>query len=168
MSKKEKMTADEKVAKLKEKAAKHSRTPLQIVFDLFMSKINDPELQERYDGMERNVKSWKETYNAYVLQYRDAIARKTKITDILLEGARLGIVNPEAMKLDQQVNEEIARLVSLIEEARKNFQNDENLMAKYRDWSDRKLFTYWEIMKELDKDYTDFLTFKSGFKNSIF
>jgi len=150
------------------KEEKQERTPSQKVYDLLMSNVNDPELQNRYNSMEKNVKSWKETYNAYVLQYRDAISRKTKITEILLEGARLGIVNPEAMKLDQQVDEEITRLVSLLEEAKHNFENDERLMAKYRELTENKLFHFWEIMFMFDKDVMPYLTFKAGFANKIF
>lgn len=174
MSKNKKKKDDEAVAEFygetstEVKQKKAERTPAQKVYDLLMSKVNDPELQNRYNSMEKNVKSWKETYNAYVLQYRDAIARKTKITEILLEGARLGIVNPEAMKLDQQVDEEIVRLVSFIEEAKKNFENDERLMAKYRELTDNKLFHFWEIMFMLDKDVKPYLSFKPDFANKIF
>ena len=150
------------------KTKKADRTPTQIVFDLLMSKVNDPELQNRYNSMEKNVKSWKETYNAYVKQYNDAIKRKGKISEILLEGARLGITNVEAMKLDKSVDEEIIRLVTYIEEAKKNFENDERLMSKYRELTENKLFHFWEVLNALEKDFTPYLTFKVEFSNKIF
>lgn len=170
MSKKDKkeLTADQKVEKLKAKSAKAMRTPSQIVFDLLMSKVNDPELQDRYNSMERNVKSWKETYNAYVLQYNDAIKRKTKISEILLESARLGLTNPEAIKLDKEVDEELTRIVLYIEDAKKCFENDERLMSKYRELTQNKLFHFWEVLNELEKDFAPFLTFKTEFDNKIF
>jgi len=152
----------------KDKKEKVERTPSQKVYDLLMSKVNDPELQNRYNNMERNVKAWKEEYNGYVRQYNDAIKRKTKVTEILLEGARLGIVNPEAMKLDQQVDEEITRLVAFIEDAKKNFENDDRLMTKYRELTENKLFHFWEIMFMLDKDVKPYLSFKPDFVNKIF
>ena len=134
----------------------------------FQEDFNDLELQERFEQFEKAVKNFKGLYNELVPKVNEDINKQALLRQMIVESAKQGFLNNDAANqlnvLDARLTENIEKL----ENFESKFKGDEELIKKYKEGTNNKLFLYWKMFKALDKTTAPWLEWKTVYDNRIF
>ena len=153
------------MAKTKKQAVE--LTPVEMVHAAFMEDFNDSELQERFDNFERTLKSLKDRYNELVPNLNDALKDQSILNQMILDSAKMSFINTDAIKrlkiVDNYLNENMAKADDL----KTKMQYEEDLIKKYRENSQDRLFQWWKSIKALEPNTKPWLEWKSMYSSKI-
>lgn len=145
--------------KVGKKAAKPKveKTAYELVFAEFQSDLNDKELQERYDRFSKTREAAKERHNKIIPEINDLISQHTKVRDLIVDLAVNGLDTSDAVRKFKELQEKIEHLAEIIEKEKSIMAEEDALIKKYEDYSERKFFHYWKIFSALDKNTPSWL-----------
>lgn len=144
-------------------------TPKQKAWKVFLDSYNDPEIGKRYEGFLSNHKSMIERYNPQVEAFNEKTEKKKSLEELLLNVVKSGFHQQVSPILEEikAIDGELQELVQELSSLKSSIEYHQDLITKYKDWSERKLFIHWEHLKALDEGVPIWTSFKAKY-NKIF
>jgi hypothetical protein len=137
------------------------------ILNEFESDFNDTELQERYDQFEKTVKDFKELYNILVPQINSQIANAKTLSDMIVDSAKMGFLNTQAVNQLKETEASLKEQMDAANTYRERFTKEEELIKKYKENSDNKLFHYWKMFKAINSNTEPWLEWKRPYEKRI-
>lgn len=137
------------------------------ILNEFESDFNDTELQERYDRFEKTVKDFKELYNILVPQINSQIANAKTLSDMIVDSAKMGFLNTQAVNQLKETEASLKEQMDAANTYRERFTKEEELIKKYKENSDNKLFHYWKMFKAINSNTEPWLEWKRPYEKRI-
>ena len=142
--------------------------PLKALKQAFQKSYDDNELQERFNRFEKDLKSAKETHNKLVPRVNANLHTINTLKESVLQQALCGVLSLEATEKIKTLEAENKELIQKIEFQKEAISKNADLMDKYEDWSDRKLFIWWQAIKAVDPETEPWVEWKDKFDKKIF
>ena len=156
--------AKDKNDKKEEKAL----TDYEKVYKNFMGNYNDMELQERYDGMVKSADRMKERINNEITVHNKNVEKEQELQDLIFKSVLVGIMPTEAIEQFKDLNAKTVKRLAEIQELKIKNLEEYALIEKYKSWTEKKLFQYWSILKDLNESIPAWFEWKKDFDNRIF
>jgi hypothetical protein len=148
--------------------AKATKTEYEKIQAEFESDFNDMELQNRFDQFESAVKDFKGLYNVLVPQINKQIEDVSTLNAMIVNSAKLGFLNHEAVNQLKEVEASLKEQMEAADSYRERFTKEEDLIKKYKENTENKLFHYWKMFKALDTKTQPWLEWKRQYDKRIF
>ena len=146
---------------------KKEHNPVEALKKAFEDEVNDLELQERYDLFQKNLKRAKDDHNKLVPLLNQNVEARNVLTGVIYSSAMEGILSIEATKKVKELKAEMEVLVAELEIHKESMDYNQKLIEKYKDWSDRKLFIWWQALKAVDPETKAYIEWKETYKDRI-
>ena len=150
-------------------AKKKELTPKEIAWKIFLDDYEDGEIAERYERFLRDRESMKGVFNPEVLAFNEKLEKKQELEELLMRMLKLSHFDPECsiLKEIRELEAELGALGSALAEARAEIDKNEELIKKYKDWAEKKLFEHWKYLRAFDPEVKDWASFKHKY-NKVF
>ena len=137
------------------------------VWKEFQSELTDGELQSNYDGFVERVNELNPQYEDIFIHHQKMENEISEIKDAILMSALNGVssegLNRKLRDLES-AGEELEERMNVIYSQIKYY---EDLIDKYEDWSERKLFVWWRVFTTLDDTTPNWIEWKNTYNNNI-
>jgi len=137
------------------------------VWKEFQSELTDGELQSNYDGFVEKVNELNPQYEDIFIHHQKMENEISEIKDAILMSALNGVssegLNRKLRDLES-AGEELEERMNVIYSQIKYY---EDLIDKYEDWSERKLFVWWRVFTTLDDTTPNWIEWKNTYNNNI-
>lgn len=137
------------------------------VWKEFQSELTDGELQSNYDGFVEKVNELNPQYEDIFIHHQKMENEISEIKDAILMSALNGVssegLNRKLRDLESAA-EELEERMNVIYSQIKYY---EDLVDKYEDWSERKLFVWWRVFTTLDDTTPNWIEWKNTYNNNI-
>jgi chaperonin cofactor prefoldin len=137
------------------------------VWKEFQSELTDGELQSNYDGFVEKVNELNPQYEDMFIHHQKMENEISEIKDAILMSALNGVSS-------EGLNRKLRDLISAAEELEERMnviysqiKYYEDLINKYEDWSERKLFVWWQVFTALDDTTPNWIEWKNTYNNNI-
>lgn len=141
----------------KPKTTKKNKTDFEKIYAEFQSELNDKELQKRYDGFKKTREAAKERHNEMVPVINALIEKGNSIKELIVDLAIAELCTKEAAKEAVKIKHEVDDLREKIMREKEIMAEEDALIKKYEDYSERKFFHYWKMFKVLDPNTPSWL-----------
>lgn len=148
--------------------SKKKHDPVKALKKAFQQEWDDNELDERYQRFERDLERAKEAHNELVPVINNNLQVIRTLKESVLEQALCGVLSSDATLKIKELEAENEGLIEKIEAQRKIIDENKSLMEKYKDWSDRKLFIWWQAIKAVDPETEPWIEWKDKRDTKIF
>jgi len=137
------------------------------VWKEFQYEITDGELQSNYDGFVEKVNELNPQYEDIFIHHQKMENEISEIKDAILMSALNGVssegLNRKLRDLES-AGEELEERMNVIYSQIKYY---EDLIDKYEDWSERKLFVWWRVFTTLDDTTPNWIEWKNTYNDNI-
>lgn len=137
------------------------------VWKEFQSELTDDELQSNYDGFVEKVNELNPQYQDVFIHHQKMENEISEIKDAILMSALNGVssegLNRKLRDLES-AGDELEERMNVIYSQIKYY---EDLIDKYEDCSEHKLFVWWQVFTVLDDDTSDWLEWKYLYNDNI-
>jgi len=137
------------------------------VWKEFQSELTDGELQSNYDGFVERVNELNPQYEDIFIHHQKMENEISEIKDAILMSALNGVssegLNRKLRDLESAA-EELEERMNVIYSQIKYY---EDLIDKYEDWSERKLFVWWRVFTTLDDTTPNWIEWKNTYNDNI-
>ena len=157
--------AKDKESKKKEKK---SLTDYEKVYKNFMDNYNDMELQNRYDGMVKSADRMKEKINNEITEHNQNVESEQELQDLIFKSVLAGIMPDTAIEQFKALNAKNTKRFAEIQGLQTKNLEEYVLIEKYKSWTEKKLFQYWSILKDLNEEIPAWFEWKKEFGDRIF
>jgi hypothetical protein len=141
---------------------------LELLTKAFMEDVNDGELQERYDRFIIQRDRTKEKYNEIVPVINELVRKKNVLHATIFALAIEGIISIEANTEYKKINAEFVELEKEVLHLKEAMETNEELITKYQNGSNDKLFHWWRAFKAIDSEGTaPWIEWKTPYENKI-
>lgn len=147
--------------------AKKEHNPVEALKKAFNEEVNDTELQERYDRFVNDLERVTEGHNKLVAEINQNIEAIHILKDVVYKSAVQGILAEEAVKKIKELEAINVELMEELDSYKDRIKYNKDLVEKYKDWSDRKLFIWWQALKAADPTTGAWAEWKETFKGKI-
>jgi len=151
-----------------EKKDKKALTDYEKVYKNFMDNYNDMELQNRYDGMVKSADRMKERINKEIAEHNKNVEKEQELQDLIFKSVLAGIMPDTAIELFKALNAKNEKRLAEIRGLQTKNLEEYALIEKYKSWTEKKLFQYWSILKDLNEAIPAWFEWKKDFDNRIF
>jgi hypothetical protein len=118
--------------------------------------------------MQSAYKSLADRHNETLKIYETAIAEFNNLDSIILQSAKAGMLHTEAIERSKKIESEIDSLTQSLNKSQAEVEYEKDLLKKYVDWSERKLFTWWQALKAINSEIAPWIDFKQEYKDLVF
>ena len=147
--------------------AKKEHNPVEALKKAFNEEVNDTELQERYDRFIKDLERVTEGHNKLVTEINQNLEAIHILKDVVYKSAIQGILVNEATLKIKELEAVNVELMEELDSYKDRIQYNKDLIEKYKDWSGRKLFVWWQVLKVVDPNTEDWMQFRETFKDKI-
>jgi chaperonin cofactor prefoldin len=137
------------------------------VWKEFQSELTDGELQSNYDEFVEKVNKLNPQYEDMFIHHQKMENEISEIKDAILMSALNGVssegLNRKLRDLESAA-EELEERMNVIYSQIKYY---EDLINKYEDWSERKLFVWWQVFTTLDDTTPNWIEWKNTYNDNI-
>jgi len=141
--------------------------PVWALNKAFNEEIENQELNENYESFQNSYEYVKKRHNELVPQINQNLVSIKKLKESILNLAMEGVLAEAAVKKLKELDEVNDGLVNQLEEYQEKMDYNQKLINKYKEWSESKLFIWWQAFKAVDPGTSDWLTWKASFKDKI-
>lgn len=152
----------------KEKDKEKKLSDYEKVYKNFKENYDNSELQIRFDGMVVSEKKLNDRINQLIATYNSELKKELELQEIIFKSAILEIIDSNTIKKYKELNAKNAEIFAEISTLQSKHRGEIELIEKYKDWSSKKLFQYWSILKDLDETLPHWTEWKRPFENRIF
>ena len=117
--------------------------------------------------MNKDLERVTEGHNKLVTEINQNIEAIQILKDIVYKSAVQGILAEEAVKKIKELEAKNAELVEALDSYKDRVAYNKDLIEKYKDWSQRKLFIWWQALKAVDPTTEAWIQWKETFKDKI-
>ena len=146
---------------------KKEHNPVEALKKAFNEEVNDTELQERYDRFIKDLERVTEGHNKLVTEINQNLEAIHILKDVVYKSAIQGILVNEATLKIKELEAVNLELMEELDSYKDRIQYNKDLIEKYKDWSGRKLFVWWQVLKVVDPNTEDWMQFRETFKDKI-
>jgi hypothetical protein len=146
---------------------KKKHNPVKALLDAFLSEVNDTELQQNYDRFINDLKRYKDEHNEIVPTVNENLEKLRILKGAVLAHAISGVLSPQAVEKITAIEKENEDLVKTIEFYQGKIKETADLIEKYEDWSNRKLFVWWKAIRTVKPDTAPWMTWKKDYEGKI-
>ena len=146
---------------------KKEHNPVEALKKAFNEEVNDTELQERYDRFIKDLDRVTEGHNKLVTEINQNLETIHILKDVVYKSAIQGILANEATVKIKELEAVNVELMEELDSYKDRIQYNKDLIEKYKDWSGRKLFVWWQVLKVVDPNTEDWMQFRETFKDKI-
>lgn len=147
-------TKDTKIASLATKAPlpggdkfeKYYGIPVEFLFE---EDLKDRELQENYDCFKRQRDAAKTSYNALVPKLNSMIRTIVNLKELIVSLSVQGLSTEEPVKRLAKLDDRFTKLSERADKYKAEMDKQTDLIKKYEDWNERKLFMHWKYLTHL-------------------
>ena len=133
------------------------------------AEIEDKELQSNYEKFQRTREAAKERHNKIVPVINSKIDEGNALKECIVELAIRNLCTKEAAEKSVILFNEVKELREHIAREQKIMVEEQELITKYKDYSERKFFNYWKLLKAADpKGITPWMEWFKPYKEIIF
>lgn len=131
---------------------KKELTRKEIAWKVFSEEYEDNEISERHERFLRNQEKMKELFNPKVEIFNEIVLKKISLESLLMETIKAGHFSEDSSLLAEirDLSKEIGEAQLNLEKAQHEIEENANLIKKYEDWSERKLFVHWQYLKSFN------------------
>lgn len=147
--------------------AKKEHNPVEALKKAFNEEVNDTELQVRYDQFHKDLERVTEGHNKLVTEINQNLEAIHILKDVVYKSAIQGILANEATVKIKELEAVNVELMEELDSYKDRIQYNKDLIEKYKDWSGRKLFVWWQVLKVVDSNTEDWMQFRETFKDKI-
>jgi len=147
--------------------SKKKHDPVKALIKAFHDEVKDTELQENYNRFERDLKRVKEHHNQLVPLINSTLQKIQVLKDAVLNQAINEIIATDAIKRLSDLEKEKTEYIEKIEMYKEEIIRLGSLMEKYEDWSERKLFLWWKVIKVVDPETMPWVDWKKTYEGKI-
>ena len=137
------------------------------VWKEFQSELTDGELQSNYDEFVERVNELNPQYEDIFIHHQKMENEISEIKDAILMSALNGVssegLNRKLRDLES-ASEELEEEMNVMYAQIKHY---EDLIDKYEDWSERKLFVWWQVFTALDDTTPNWIEWGNIYSNNI-
>lgn len=113
---------------------------------LFEEDLKDRELQENYDGFKRHLVAAKTSYNACVPTLNSMIDRIVNLKELIVSLSVQGLSTETAVKRLAKLDNNFTKLSKKADTYKVEMDKYNDLIKKYEDWNEHKLFMHWKYL----------------------
>ena len=147
--------------------SKKKHDPVKALIKAFHDEVKDTELQENYNRFERDLKRVKEHHNQLVPLINSTLQKIQVLKDAVLNQAINEIIATDAIKRLSDLEKEKTEYIEKIEMYKEEIIRLGSLMEKYEDWSERKFFLWWKVIKVVDPETMPWVDWKKTYEGKI-
>lgn len=125
---------------------------------LIHEDLADKELQGNYDGFKRHLLAAKTSYNTCVPTLNSMISRIVNLKELIVSLAVQGLPTETAVKRLSRLDDSFTRHSEKADQYKAEMEKYNDLIKKYEDWNERKLFMHWKyltLLKVTDEPWMD-------------
>ena len=90
------------------------------------------------------------------------------LKESVLSQALCGVLSPVASDKIKELEAENTDLIKQIKVEAEIIEKNKALMQKYKDWSERKLFIWWQAIKAVDPETEPWIEWRDSMDSKIF
>jgi hypothetical protein len=135
------------------------------VTQLIHEDLEDKELQGNYDSFKRNLDSAKTSYNACVPTINSMINKIVNLKELIVSLSVQGLSTEKAVKRMVKLDNDFTKLSEKADTYKSQIEKQQDLIKKYEDWNERKLFMHWKYLTMLKVIDTPWLEWIPEYKN---
>jgi hypothetical protein len=148
--------------------SKTEKTAIELLEQAFQEELNDQELQQRFDGFNKRLNDVKSQYNPKVPIINELINKRNSLSSIIFDSTLEGIIAKEAIDKYKLIDNDYQIIAKEIKGLQESMDEIEELIKKYQDLSERKLFCWWKSFKAIDPKGTQpWLEWKKPYNHKI-
>lgn len=148
--------------------SKKKHNPVKALKHAFQQVWDDNELHDRYERFEIDLETAKNEHNELVPIINDNLQIIRTLKESVLEQALCGVLSTDATVKIKELEAKNEELIKKIDSLRKVIDENKGLIKKYKDWSGRKLFVWWQAIKAVDPETEPWLEWKNNRDSKIF
>ena len=133
----------------------------------FQSDLTDGELQNNYNEFKDKVNDLIPEHEDAFIHHQKMEKQISELKDAILMSALNGVSSESLnrkMRDLESACEELEEEMNIIYSQIKYY---EDLISKYKDWSERKLFIWWRVFTTLDNTTPNWAEWKGIYKGNI-
>ena len=134
---------------------------------LIHEDLADKELQRNYEGFKRSKKSAATSYNALVPKLNSYIDKIVNLKELIVSLSMQGLSTETAVKRLAKLDDNFTKLSERADVYKTEMNKQNDLIKKYEDWNERKLFMHWKYLSLLKAIDEPWLNWKQGYKDTI-
>lgn len=113
---------------------------------LLKEDLTDRELQNNYDGFKRERESAKKSYNECVPILNSMITKIDNLKELIVSLSVQGLPTENVVKRLSKLDNSFTKLSEKANQYRAEMNKQGDLIEKYEDWNQRKLFMHWKYL----------------------
>ena len=165
-------TKDTKIASLATKAPlpggdkfeKYYGIPVEFLFE---EDLKDRELQENYDCFKRQRDAAKTSYNALVPKLNSMISTIVNLKELIVSLSIQGLPTEEPVKRLAKLDDRFTKLSERADKYKAEMDKQTDLIKKYEDWNERKLFMHWKYLTHLKVTNIQWMDWKKQYIDTM-
>jgi hypothetical protein len=134
---------------------------------LFEEDLKDRELQGNYDSFKRHLVAAKTSYNALVPTINSMISTIVNLKELIVSLSVQGLPTEEPVKRLAKLDNKFTKLSKRADTYKVEMDKQNDLIKKYEDWNERKLFMHWKYLTHLKVTNIPWSDWKSKYKDII-
>ena len=157
-------------------AATHAPLPSGDDFDkyygidsetLLKEDLEDLQLRDNYNRFQKNRDDAKESYNKYVPELNTLSDKIVELKELIVTLVLQSLPTKKIVHHLTELKDKRNALLKKAEEHLSIMQENKELMVKYSDRSDHKLFIHWQYLTMLKATEVPYLEWKTDYENTI-
>ncbi len=137
------------------------------VTQLIHEDLADKELQRNYDGFKRTKESAATSYNSLVPKLNSMIDQIVNLKELIVSLSVQGLSTETAVKRLAKLDNNFTKLSEKAEVYKAEMDKQNDLIKKYEDWNERKLFIHWKYLTHLKVTNIQWIDWKAKYKDKM-
>lgn len=147
--------------------SKKKHDPVKALMKAFQDDVNDTELQKNYDKFINDLQMYKDRHNEIVPVVNKNLGKIRTLKEVVLSQALGSVLSPHAVEKIDEIEKENESLIQKIELYQSKIKETADLIEKYEDWSNRKLFGWWKAISAVEHKTLPWLDWKKPYEEKI-
>lgn len=137
------------------------------VLSLLDEDLEDKELQRNFDFFKKQREAAKTSYNALVPKLNSMIDMIVNLKELIVSLSMQGLSTENAVKRLAKLDDRFTKLSERADAYKSEMDKQTDLIKKYEDWNERKLFMHWKYLTMLKITNVPWLDWKSTYNDTI-
>ena len=147
-----------------DKFEKYYGIPVEFLFE---EDLKDRELQENYDRFKRQRDAAKTSYNALVPKLNSMISTIVNLKELIVSLSVQGLSTEEPVKRLAKLDDRFTKLSERADKYKSEMDKQTDLIKKYEDWNERKLFMHWKYLTHLKVTNIQWMDWKKQYIDTM-
>tara|TARA_B110000902_G_scaffold57705_1_gene67631 strand:- start:226 stop:804 length:579 start_codon:yes stop_codon:yes gene_type:complete len=134
---------------------------------LLKEDLEDKQLQRNFDSFQKNRDDAKESYNKYVPELNTLSDKIAELKELIVTSVTQSMPVTAIVSKLEKFNVKFDTLLKKAEKYHVIMEEQTLLIAKYKDWNQRKLFMHWNYLTMLKATEVPYMEWVVEYENTI-